>query len=96
MESAFFAPFKKLVRQIFFAYFLPNLPNKKFSGIFFGDFFIFFPPFAARRWLKCKIFTVSRARVVKKFNGRKFYENKFFFGRKLAGFSVAKMPKIFF
>lgn len=41
MESAFFAPFKKLVRQIFFAYFLPNLPNKKFSGIFFGDFLFF-------------------------------------------------------
>lgn len=40
MESAFFAPFKKLVRQIFFAYFLPNLPNKKFSGIFLFSFLL--------------------------------------------------------
>lgn len=96
MESAFFAPFKKLVRQIFFAYFLPNLPNKKFSGIFFGDFFIFFPPFAARRRLKCKIFTVSRARVVKKFNGRKFYENKFFSGANWQVLASLKCRKYFF
>lgn len=92
----FFAPFKKLVRQIFFAYFLPNLPNKKFSGIFFGDFFIFFPPFAARRRLKCKIFTVSRARVVKKFNGRKFYENKFFSGAGWQVLASLKCRKYFF
>ena len=92
----FFAPFKKLVRQIFFAYFLPNLPNKKFSGIFFGDFFIFFPPFAARRRLKCKIFTVSRARVVKKFNGRKFYENKFFSGANWQVLASLKCRKYFF
>ena len=94
----FFAPFKKLVRQIFFAYFLPNLPNlpnKKFSGIFFGDFFIFFPPFAARRRLKCKIFTVSRARV-KKFNGRKFYENKFFSGANWQVLASLKCRKYFF
>ena len=96
MESAFFAPFKKLVRQIFFAYFLPNLPNKKFSGIFFGDFFILFPPFAARRRLKCKIFTVSRARVVKKFNGRKFYENKFFSGANWQVLASLKCRKYFF
>lgn len=92
----FFAPFKKLVRQIFFAYFLPNLPNKKFSGIFFWDFFIFFPPFAARRRLKCKIFTVSRARVVKKFNGRKFYENKFFSGEGWQVLASLKCRKYFF
>ena len=84
------------MRQIFFAYFLPNLPNKKFSGIFFGDFFIFFPPFAARRRLKCKIFTVSRARVVKKFNGRKFYENKFFLGANWQVLASLKCRKYFF
>lgn len=84
------------MRQIFFAYFLPNLPNKKFSGIFFGDFFIFFPPFAARRRLKCKIFTVSRARVVKKFNGRKFYENKFFSGANWQVLASLKCRKYFF
>lgn len=84
------------MRQIFFAYFLPNLPNKKFSGIFFGDFFIFFPPFAARRRLKCKIFTVSRARVVKKFNGRKFYENKFFSGANWQILASLKCRKYFF
>ena len=84
------------MRQIFFAYFLPNLPNKKFSGIFFGDFFIFFPPFAARRRLKCKIFTVSRARVVKKFNGRKFYENKFFSGVNWQILASLKCRKYFF
>ncbi len=84
------------MRQIFFAYFLPNLPNKKFSGIFFGDFFIFFPPFAARRRLKCKIFTVSRARAVKKFNGRKFYENKFFSGANWQVLVSLKCRKYFF
>ena len=84
------------MRQIFFAYFLPNLPNKKFSGIFLGDFFIFFPPFAARRRLKCKIFTVSRARVVKKFNGRKFYENKFFSGANWQVLASLKCRKYFF
>ena len=84
------------MRQIFFAYFLPNLPNKKFSGIFFGDFFIFFPPFAARWRLKCKIFTVSRARVVKKFNGRKFYENKFFSGANWQVLASLKCRKYFF
>ena len=84
------------MRQIFFAYFLPNLPNKKFSGIFFGDFFIFFPPFAARRRLKCKIFTVFLARVVKKFNGRKFYENKFFSGANWQVLASLKCRKYFF
>ncbi len=83
------------MRQIFFAYFLPNLPNKKFSGIFFGDFLSSLS-FAARRRLKCKIFTVSRARVVKKFNGRKFYENKFFSGANWQILASLKCRKYFF
>ena len=96
MESAFFCAIQKISAANFFAYFLPNLPNKKFSGIFFGDFFISFPPFAARRRLKCKIFTVSRARVVKKFNGRKFYENKFFSGANWQVLASLKCRKYFF
>ena len=52
--------------------------------------------FAARRRLKCKIFTVSRARVVKKFNGRKFYENKFFSGANWQVLASLKCRKYFF
>ena len=96
MESAFFCAIQKISAANFFRIFLPNLPNKKFSGIFFGDFFIFFPPFAARRRLKCKIFTVFLAWVVKKFNGRKFYENKFFSGANWQVLASLKCRKYFF
>lgn len=95
MESAFFCAIQKISAANFFRIFFTEFTNKKFSGIFFGDFFIFFPPFAARRRLKCKIFTVSRARVVKNSMGANFMKTNFS-GRGLAGFSVAKMPKIFF